>query len=87
MRKRLLRYDGSTTTDDGEVWQMTLTRDQTTHRVVHPPLTDAEIAGVSEQLSAILHGDMGVWATVTDESDPQTEPRPDPDHETSDDQP
>jgi len=70
MRKRLLRYDGSTVRDGQETWQMTLTRDQTIHHVVNPRLTDAEIDGVSQQLSAILHGDMGVWATVADEAEP-----------------
>lgn len=57
MRKRLLRYDDSTRADEGEVWQMTLTRDHSTHRVINPQLTDDQIAGVSQQLTAILHGD------------------------------
>ena len=70
MRKRLLRYDRSTVEDSQEIWQMTLTHDQTTHQVINPRLTDSEIEGVSQQLSAILHGDMGVWATVTDGTDP-----------------
>jgi hypothetical protein len=70
MRKRLLRYDGSTVKDGQETWQMTLTRDQSVYHVVNPSLTDAEIDGVSQQLSAILHGDMGVWATVADEVEP-----------------
>ena len=70
MRKRLLKYDGSSREDSRETWQMTLTRDHSTHRVVNPHLTDTEIEGVSQQLSAILHGDMGVWATVADETDP-----------------
>ncbi|MBI4717578.1 MAG: hypothetical protein HY763_07220 [Planctomycetes bacterium] len=63
MRKRKLRYDGSRVSDGVEVWQMTLLRDQSTHRVVNPRLTDDQIAGVSAQLTAILHGDMGQWAT------------------------
>lgn len=73
MRKRILRYDGTTTEESREIWQMTLTRDQSTHRVVNPHLTDVEIEGVSKQLSAILHGDMGVWATVSDETEPPPE--------------
>lgn len=56
MRKRLLRYDGSTTQDGTEVWQMTLMADHSTHNVLNPRLTDEQIEGVSSQLGAILHG-------------------------------
>ncbi len=62
MRKRLLRYDGSKTEDRLEIWNMTLTRDQTHHRVVNPQLTDDQIGVVSRELSGILHSDMGEWA-------------------------
>jgi hypothetical protein len=62
MRKRILRYDGSVTQSNLETWTMTLPRDQSVHQVVNPNLTDAQIEGVSEQLSAILHSDMGEWA-------------------------
>ncbi len=67
MRKRLIRYEGSTTTDGVEVWDIVLTGDRTRHRVVNPRLTDDQIEGVSKQLSAVLHGDMGDW---TDEEEP-----------------
>ena len=70
LRKRLLRYETSKTEDGQEVWQMVLTKDHTTHRIVNPRLTDDQIDGVSKQLSAILHGDMGRWASVDDEDDP-----------------
>ena len=43
-----------------ETWTMTLPRDQSVHQVVNPNLTDEQIEGVSEQLSAILHSDMGI---------------------------
>ena len=66
MRKRLLRYEGSKVEAGVEVWRMTLTTDRSEHRVVNPRLTDEQIEGVSSQLSAILHGDMGEWATVGD---------------------
>jgi hypothetical protein len=56
MRKRLLRYEGSQKADGVEIWRMVLTRDQSEHRVINPRLTDDQIAGVSEQLTAILHG-------------------------------
>ncbi len=69
MRKRKLRYDGSATYDGQEVWEMTLIRDHATHQVVNPHLTDDQIEGVSQQLTAILHGDMGTWeAEIADEN-------------------
>ncbi len=58
MRKRQLRYDSTSTKDEAEVWQMTLTRDQSVHDVVNPKLTDDQIEQVSRQVTAILHGDM-----------------------------
>jgi len=64
MRKRLLRYEGSKVEAGVEVWRMVLLTDRSEHRVVNPRLTDEQIEGVSSQLSAILHGDMGEWATV-----------------------
>ena len=66
MRKRLLRYEGSAVEGGVEVWRMVLTADRSEHRVANPRLTDEQIEGVSSQLSAILHGDMGEWATVGD---------------------
>ena len=63
MRKRLLRYGGSTVDEGKEVWDMTLVRDHSAHRVENPRLTDDQIEGVSRQLSAILHEDMGEWAS------------------------
>ncbi len=69
MRKRLLRYDNSTVEDGVETWQMTLVREKTEHRVVNPRLTDDQIDGVSQQLTAILHGDMGQWAELPAEGE------------------
>ena len=62
MRKRLLRYDASSIENEVETWAMTLLKDKSTHKVVNPQLTDDQIDGVSQQLTAILHGDMGSWA-------------------------
>lgn len=59
MRKRLLKYEGSTTESGVETWTMTMGKEPVPHRVVNPRLTDDQIAGVSEQLSAILHSDVG----------------------------
>jgi hypothetical protein len=66
MRKRLLRYEDSGVEEGTEVWRMTLVHDRSEHRVVNPRLTDEQIEGVSRQLTAILHSDMGEWATVGD---------------------
>jgi hypothetical protein len=81
MRKRILRYESSATADGSEVWTMTLMVNRSTHRVVNPRLTDEQIEGVSRQLSAILHSDMGEWAQPPDEQD-----QPEPD-DNSQDQP
>lgn len=64
MRKRLLRYVKSTVEEAAEVWEMTLVRDHSTHRVVNPQLSDDQIEGVSRELSVILHEDMGEWANA-----------------------
>ena len=73
MRKRLLRYE-QTIHEAGEThWRMRLTRDQSHHRVLNPQLTDDQIEGVSHQLGAILHGDMGEFGDpdedIADEGD------------------
>ena len=59
---------------------MTLTTDKTAHQVVNPHLTDDQIEGVSSQLSAILHGDMGHWTQLDDfpESDSPSDDQPQP---------
>jgi hypothetical protein len=73
MRKRLLKYQGSDKTPEGgEVWTMTLTRDQSAHRVVNPRLTDDQIEEVSRELTAILHGDYREFAEEVDR-DPENE--------------
>ncbi len=69
MRKRLLRYEGSSTDSGQEVWRMTLSSDRTEHLVIDPKLTEGQIASVSEQLSAILHGQSGAFG----ETDPTPE--------------
>ncbi|MEE9178223.1 MAG: hypothetical protein V3U46_07310, partial [Acidimicrobiia bacterium] len=69
LRKRLLRYEGSAVENEVEAWRMTLMSDRSDHRVVNPRLTDDQIEGVSQQLSAILHGDMGEWAAPQEMSE------------------
>ncbi len=86
MRKRLLRYETTVNQDGVEVWEMTLPRDQSPHRVVNPHLTDDQIEAVSRELTAILHGDAlppgldDEGMDVGDESSPQ-------DRQDADDQP
>jgi hypothetical protein len=70
MRKRLLRYEGSTTENGVEIWRMTRPRDQSVYQITNPCLTDDQIEGVSQQLSTILHSDMGKWAIADGESEP-----------------
>ncbi len=77
MRKRILRYDETKKENGEEIWEMTLVSEQAAHRVVNPRLTDDQIEGVSTQLTAILHGDMGDW------SEPQNEPQEPATNETS----
>jgi hypothetical protein len=57
MRKRLLRFDRGANHDGREIWQMTLIRDKSEHRLVNPELSDDQIDAVSRQLGAILQGD------------------------------
>lgn len=62
MRKKILRYEGSTRHEADEVWQMTLLSDKSEHSVINPQLTEEQIEGVSGQLGSILHGDAGQWS-------------------------
>lgn len=87
LRKRLLRYDETAREDGREVWRMTLTLDKTAHQVVNPHLTDDQIEGVSSQLSAILHGDMGHWTQFDDFPESISAPDDHPQSETADPQP
>ena len=87
LRKRLLRYDETIMEDGRQVWRMTLTLDKTAHQVVNPHLTDDQIEGVSSQLSAILHGDMGHWTQLDDFPESLSAPDDRPRPATSDPQP
>ncbi len=58
MRKRLLKYDRTEREDNQEQWLMRVPKTGETHTVVNPHLTDAEIEGVSRELTVILHGDV-----------------------------
>ena len=57
MRKRLLKYEETVHEEGIEYWHMRLARDQSMHAIVNPRMTDDQIAAVSAELGAILHGD------------------------------
>lgn len=59
MRKRLLRYEDCLRGQGSEHWRMRLVKDQSTHQVLNPQMTDDQIEGVSRELGSILHGDVG----------------------------
>lgn len=74
MRKRLLKYDRTTTHSDGrECWWLRLVADGSMHEVLNPRLTDDQIHDVSRELGAILHGDYAAFAQLTDESNSEPE--------------
>lgn len=56
MRKRVLKYEQTIRREDGEFWEMRLVKDRSLHRVLHPPVNDAEIEDLTRELSAILQG-------------------------------
>jgi hypothetical protein len=72
MRKRILKYDETECDGDREYWLMRLRKEEKPRRVLNPKLTDDEIEGVSTQLGAILHGDMGDFTTHDSENDAST---------------
>ena len=58
MRKRILKYE-ETLLDGGlEFWLMRLSKQSEVYRVLNPRLSDDEIENVSQELGAILHGDV-----------------------------
>ncbi len=73
MRKRLLKYEQTMHEEGVEYWHMRLTRDQSVHAIVNPRMTDDQIAAVSAELGAILHGDSTAFERF-DADAPTTEP-------------
>ena len=73
MRKRLLKYEQTVHEEGVEYWHMRLTRDQSMHAIVNPRMTDDQIAAVSAELGAILHGDSTAFERF-DADAPLTEP-------------
>lgn len=59
MRKKLLIYDGSETSPEGQdLWTMRLRQTQQTYRVVDPHMDEDKIAEVSRHLGEILEADL-----------------------------
>jgi hypothetical protein len=58
MRKRLLKYEGTSESGGHELWRMRLTTDGTLHQVVNPRLTELQVDRLSAQLTAILSGEV-----------------------------
>jgi hypothetical protein len=80
MRKRILRYEQTVRQGDRESWRMRLTQDQTVHQVLNPQLTDEQVEGLSRQLGAILHGDMGEFADAAESWAEEADARKEADH-------
>jgi len=66
MRKRLLKYEETTSVAGREVWRMRLMRDRSIHDVQNPRLDDEEIENVTRQLSTILHIEADAQTAETD---------------------
>lgn len=54
VRKRTLRFESSERTEQGEFWVLRAPRDNSTHRVANPELTDEEAQQASQQLAVLL---------------------------------
>ncbi len=58
MRKRILKYLNTKTTDDGkEIWIMKLSKEDKEYHIVNPHLDDQQIEQIREGLGNILAGD------------------------------
>ncbi len=91
LRKRILKYEETLMEEGKELWAMRLVKEQTIHKVLNPRLNDEQIEKVSNQLGVILHGDMGEFEDLADNSDEADNPTSDSatdddDHEANDDQ-
>jgi len=58
MRKRLLKYEDSYRQGVMEIWKMRFVRDSRVQEVTNPRLSDEQIQQVSQELSAILQGEL-----------------------------
>jgi len=58
MRKRLLKYEDTRRENGQEIWKMRFVREKEIHPVINPNLGDEQIEQVSQELSAILQGEL-----------------------------
>jgi len=58
MRKRLLKYDSTTTEDNKEIWRLKIVGDKQTVEVVNPHLNEEQIEQLSSQIGEILQTDL-----------------------------
>ena len=57
MRKRLLNYEGMTTTDGVDLWKMRVRGTDRFYKVIDPKLDEEQISEVSSSLGEIMEGD------------------------------
>lgn len=76
MRKKLLRFEQTVRDTEREYWQMRLLSDQSLHQVLNPRLTGEHVDRLSQQLLAILSGQVDAIESVTQE--PSSAPPPEP---------
>jgi hypothetical protein len=77
MRKRLVRFEQAVRNEGQEFWQVRLVQEQSVQQVLNPHLSEAEIEGLSAQLTAILSGNSAAIAELEEEAD-MAEPGPTP---------
>ena len=58
MRKKILKYEDSQKEGETEIWKMRFVRDTKIHEVTNPNLDEEKIQHVSQELSAILQGEL-----------------------------
>jgi hypothetical protein len=58
MRKRRLKYDGTTVQGDREVWRLKVTGEQRMVEVTNPHLGEEEIEQLSAQIGEVLNADL-----------------------------
>jgi len=58
MRKRILKYQDSKKDGENEIWKMRFVKDTKIHEVLNPNLNEEKIQQVSQELSAILQGEL-----------------------------
>ena len=90
-RKKALKFEGSDTAEEGEVWQFAVPKAEGKHRVLRPDLDEEQLERLGMQLETILEsGGEGLDELTADESAEQSdhqgeEPNDEPSDEPNDD--